>query len=219
MAIAIIDYCKGNLLSVRRWVEAAGYEAFVTAEPEDIDTADALILPGVGAFKDASDTMTGTGQMEAIRRAVMGDGKPFLGICLGLQLLVSKGDEGCGPGGWAEGIGAFDGICERLPDTCADGARVKVPHVGWNSIETAGAAPSPLLEDVPDGSFFYFTHSYAVNPADFGTVTSYTTYSTRFVSSLAQGNIFGMQFHPEKSSDIGLVVARNFGRIVYPGRG
>jgi len=215
VAIAVIDYCKGNLSSVQRWLVSAGLDAFVTDDPERIMEADALVLPGVGAFRDAADHMEATGQMQAIRTQVMQRGVPFLGICLGLQLLMGRGDEGCAPGTHARGIGAVDGWCVRMVDTTADGRRLKIPHVGWNSIEMEGCAESPLLAGVPEGSFFYFTHSYRVVLVDSADVTSYTTYADRFPSSLHHGNIYGTQFHPEKSSDAGLVVARNFGRIIY----
>ena len=233
MAIAVIDYCKGNLLSVKRWMDAVGYDCIITDDPDRIAQADALILPGVGSFRDASETMLATGEMEVIRRRVMDDGVPFLGICLGLQLLVARGDEGCDaasapdgstteatepggsmPYGWAEGIGALDGECVRLADTGADGKHFKIPHVGWNSIELA-EDPGPLFTDVPSGSFFYFTHSYKVVPTDTGCVTAWTTYSETFPVSIHVGNIYGTQFHPEKSSNIGLTVACNFGRVVY----
>lgn len=218
MAIAIIDYRKGNLLSVKRWMEAAGYPCIITEDPAEIRSADGLILPGVGSFADASATMIETGEMEAVRERVLGDGIPFLGICLGVQLLVARGDEGCEPGEWAEGIDAFDGTCVRLADVAADGTRFKVPHVGWNSVEFSDN-PGPLFEGVPDGSYFYFTHSYKTMPADLSCVAAWTTYSERFPVSIHSGNIFGTQFHPEKSSTIGLTVAHNFGRIVYGERG
>lgn len=217
MAIAIVDYCKGNLFSVLRWMQAAGYDAVVTDKPEAIEKADAIILPGVGAFRDASETMKASGQLEAIRRRVLHDGVAFLGICLGLQLLVAQGNEGSEEGSWAEGIGAIEGRCVRLDDTCPDGTRVKIPHVGWNSLEFEDASPSPLFDGVANGSYFYFTHSYCVDVEDPRFVTSYTTHATRFPSSLHQGNIFGTQFHPEKSSDVGLIVAHNFGKVVYGG--
>ena len=214
MAIAIIDYRKGNLLSVKRWMEAAGYPCIITEDPADILAADALILPGVGSFKDASDTMIETGEMEAVRKRVLEDGVPFLGICLGVQLLVARGDEGCEPGQWAPGIDAFAGQCVRLADVDAAGTHYKIPHVGWNSVEFA-ADPGPLFEGVPDGSYFYFTHSYKTVPDDLACVAAWTTYSERFPVSIHAGNIFGTQFHPEKSSAIGLKVAHNFGRIIY----
>lgn len=215
MAIVVIDYCKGNLHNVERWLQSAGLDAFITDDPERILEADALVLPGVGAFKDASTSMEASGQMAALRARVLEDRVSFLGICLGLQLLVDRGDESCEPGQWTQGIGALAGECVRMADTTADGKRLKVPHVGWNSIETEGCPENPLLAGVPSGSYFYFTHSYRTVLKDPAVITSYTAYAERFPSSVHQGNIFGTQFHPEKSSDIGLIVARNFGKAIY----
>lgn len=215
MGIAVIDYCKGNLHNVERWLCSAGLDAFITDDPERISEADAIVLPGVGAFRDASASMESSGQMAAIRTRVLEDKVPFLGICLGLQLMVTRGNENCEPGQWAQGIGFCAGECVRMTDTTADGKRLKVPHVGWNSIETEGCRDNPLLVGVPSGSYFYFTHSYRTVFQDPTVITSYTTYADRFPSSMHEGNIFGTQFHPEKSSDIGLIVARNFGKTVY----
>lgn len=215
MPIAVIDYCKGNLHNVERWLQAAGLDVVVTADPAVLATAEALVLPGVGAFHDASQTMVASGQMEVVRQRVLHDGVPFLGICLGLQLLLARGNEGCALGEWAPGIGAVEGECVRMADTDAQGRRYKVPHVGWDSVDTDGCLPSPLLEGVPSGSYFYFTHSYCATIRDGSLVSSTTTYARRFPTSLHAGNIYATQFHPEKSSDIGMRVAQNFGRIIY----
>ncbi len=144
-------------------------------------------------------------------------GKPFLGICLGLQLLLDRGDEGCEPGTWAEGLGIIAGDSVRMTGTCPDGSHVKIPHVGWNSIECEGCTESPLFEGVGEGSYFYFTHSYCAQVADGAVVTSFTTHAVPFASSLRVGKVFGVQFHPEKSSEEGLVILRNFGRLTVEG--
>ncbi|MGN0035515.1 MAG: imidazole glycerol phosphate synthase subunit HisH [Coriobacteriales bacterium] len=215
MAIAIVDYCKGNLRNCLRGIESAGCEAFITQDPEPIERADAVVLPGVGAFADASQTMLRTGQMEAVRTAVLERGVPFLGICLGMQLVMERGGEGLPEGQWAEGLGFLKGSCERLADVCADGTKVKVPHVGWNSVDYVPGRDNPLFEGVPDGSFFYFTHSYRSVCDDEEVVVGTTTHAERFPSAIHSGNVFGTQFHPEKSSDAGLAVLRNFARLVY----
>lgn len=215
MSIAVVDYCKGNLRSCCRGIEAVGYEAVITQDPEVIVRSDAVVLPGVGAFADASETMLVTGQMEAIRRRVIDDGMPFLGICLGMQLIMERGDEGMPEGEWAEGLGFMRGSCARMADTCADGTKVKIPHVGWNSVEYVADRKNPLFEGICDGSFFYFTHSYRSVCEEEGDVVGTTTHAETFPSAVQRGNIFGTQFHPEKSSSTGLSVLRNFGRIVY----
>lgn len=205
--IAVVDYCKGNLRSVEKGLVAAGFDAFVTASPAAIATASGIVLPGVGAFADAIAYMEASGQKEAVLEAVS-RGVPFLGICLGMQLLFERGDEGAPEGRWNAGLGVLPGHCERL-----SGEGVKVPHVGWNTARYSGVV-DPLFVGIPDEAHFYFTHSYVAVADDPACVTSVTEHGTSFPASVRSGRVHGVQFHPEKSSTIGLAVLANFGRIV-----
>ena len=223
--IAIVDYCKGNLASVQRGLADAGFDARITGSAADIRAADGIVLPGVGAFADAMTTMNETGQTEAIQGAVA-DGAPFLGICLGLHLLFEWGDEGVAEGQRMAGLGLLEGHIERVAAYDAAGVKHKVPHVGWNSVEFARLALAedgsylsscPLLSGVPDSSYFYFTHSYAVRAGCADDIVATTTHAVRFTSAVARGTVFGVQFHPEKSSRLGLAVLENFGHIVEEG--
>lgn len=209
MDIAIIDYSKGNLRSVQKGLEAAGERAFVTSDPDDIPRADAVVLPGVGAFADAARTMQELGQMDALRDALAA-GVPFLGICLGLHLLFEWGDEGV-EGGVIEGIGFLKGGCGRLPRVTSSGERVKIPHVGWNTVDLV--RESPLFDGLPSGSHFYFTHSYRCNPAEEADVLARTVHGEPFVSAVSRDNVYGVQFHPEKSSQLGRRMLENFARL------
>lgn len=215
--IAIVDYCKGNLASVARGLSDAGFDARITDAASDIANSDGIVLPGVGAFADAMTTMEATGQADAVRQAVK-DGVPFLGICLGLHLLFDWGDEGCPEGERMAGLGVVAGHVERMAQIDAQGKKHKVPHVGWNSVEYAGSdgasAAASLFDGVDDGSYFYFTHSYRAVPDDESMVTAMSVHAQPFVSAVAQGNVFGVQFHPEKSSAAGLRLLENFGNIV-----
>lgn len=217
--IAVVDYCKGNLKSVERGLRAVGGDAHITDDPKVIAAADAVVLPGVGAFADASETMCSTGQMEAIRAAIAA-GKPFLGICLGEHLLFADGvecaggpgkDGNSGDAGLPAGLGTIPGTVVRMPRTDAQGNSYKVPHVGWNSVEFDPGA-CPLFEGIEPGEFFYFTHSYIAPANDFTVAT--TTHSLTFPCAVQKGNVFGVQFHPEKSSDAGAKVLANFLKIV-----
>ncbi len=217
--IAVVDYCKGNLKSVERGLRAVGGDAYITDDPQVIAAADAVVLPGVGAFADASATMLQTGQMKAVRTAIEA-GKPFLGICLGEHLLFGNGVEGAagpgvdGPVGDASlpvGLGIIPGTVVRMPNADLEGKAYKVPHVGWNSVEfTEGSCP--LFEGIPSGEHFYYTHSYIAPENDFMVAT--TTHSVTFPCAMQKGNAFGVQFHPEKSSDAGAKVLANFLKVV-----
>ena len=198
--IAIIDYGMGNLRSVHKALEKVGGEAAVVARPEQVEAARAVVLPGVGAFADAMARLKATGLGSAVRRAVAA-GKPFLGICLGYQLLFETSEE-WGP---TRGLGVFPGRVRRLPEG------VKIPHMGWNQVHLRGDCP--LMEGVPDGAAFYFVHSYYVEPADAGLIAGVTAYGVEFASLVARDNVFGVQFHPEKSSALGLQILQNFGRL------
>lgn len=212
--IAVVDYCKGNLASVQRGLADAGYDARITTEPADIIAADGIVLPGVGAFTDAMTTMNQTGQTEAIRESVQA-GTPFLGICLGVHLLFDWGDEGCEPGERMGGLGLLPGHVERMADRDADGKKYKIPHVGWNSAEfVQGAQSNPLFAGLEDSSYFYFTHSYCAVPDLESDIIATTVHAKPFASVVCRDNIYGVQFHPEKSSADGLKVLVNFGKIV-----
>lgn len=210
--IAVVDYCKGNLKSVERGLVAVGGEACITDDPAVIAAADAIVLPGVGAFGEAAHTMQQTGQMEIIRAAIE-RGVPFLGICLGEHLMFAEGTEGAEGEELARGLGVIPGVVDRMPATDAQGAAYKVPHVGWNSIEFDANVDCPLLEGIEPGEYFYFTHSF-IAPQSAATVAT-TTHSVEFPSVVRCGKAaYGVQFHPEKSSDAGAKLLANFLRIV-----
>ncbi len=212
--IVVVDYHKGNLLSVARGLDDVGAEAIVTDDPHRIAAADAVVLPGVGSFEDAMGYMTESGQDQAVVEACR-RGVPFLGICLGLQLLFDRGDERVDgvehadddPGRWVAGLGLVGGSVTRLRSD-----RLKVPHVGWDQIHlTDHGRACPLFEGVPEGANAYFTHSYAVDSdVDWALVSTRTHYVRSFASSVWRDNVFGVQFHPEKSSGVGLRILRNF---------
>jgi len=201
MFIAVIDYGMGNLLSVLKGLEKVGWPARITADPREVRQASAVVLPGVGAFADAMRNLRAAGLDEALLRAV-DEGKPFLGICLGYQLLFEASEEW----GITPGLGVFGGRVLKLPST------VKVPHMGWNEVYLRGICP--LLKGIPDQSRFYFVHSFYVQPTEPRIIRGETDYGVRFASAVARDNVFGIQFHPEKSSTLGLRILRNFGKLV-----
>jgi glutamine amidotransferase len=199
--IAIIDYGMGNLRSVQKGFEKMGVDASIAGKPEEVDQARGVVLPGVGAFADAMANLRSSGMIEAVYRAVEA-GKPFLGICLGQQLLFEASEEW----GLTKGLGIFKGRVRRLPDG------LKVPHMGWNQAEIQ--RPDPILEGVPQSSSFYFVHSYYVDPEEQEVVLTRTEYGVSFASIVGRDNVYGIQFHPEKSSGMGLKILENFGRMV-----
>lgn len=216
--IAVVDYCKGNLASVQRGLADAGYDARITDSSADILAADGVVLPGVGAFTDAMTTMETSGQADALRKAVA-DGVPFLGICLGMHLLFDWGDEGQPEGERLAGLGVLPGHIERMAAFDATGVKHKIPHVGWNSVEYADGPTRPegvarLFDGIEDGEHFYFTHSYCAVPDDQGDLVATSEHARRFACAVARDNVFGVQFHPEKSSHLGLRLLENFGGIV-----
>jgi len=198
--IAIIDYGMGNLRSVQKGFEKVGFRAEIVRDPDVVRQAEKVVLPGVGAFRDAMQNLRDTGMVAAINDVVAA-GKPFLGICLGLQLMFTTSEEG----GIYEGLNIFPGRVRLLPPG------LKVPHMGWNRIELQ--KPCPILNDIPDGSAFYFVHSYYVDPDDPEVATTLTDYGLKFTSVASRGNVFGIQFHPEKSSAMGLRILKNFGEL------
>ena len=198
--IGIIDYGMGNLRSVQKAFEAVGHAAQIIRTPQAIADSDQLVLPGVGAFGRAMENLRRMDLLEPLRKAV-GEGKPLLGICLGLQLLFQESEEhGC-----HKGLGVLEGKVRRLP------AGVKVPHIGWN--QAAIVRGNPLLQGMPDHAFFYFVQSYIVEPANEETIVGTTDYGVTFASIVGWENVYGVQFHPEKSQDVGLRLLKNFGDL------
>ena len=196
MYIAIIDYKMGNIKSVENSFKKAGARIEVTSDPEKIKNASAVILPGVGAYRDAFHNLEEMGLIEPINEII--GKKPFLGICIGMQLLFEYSTEG----GKNKGLGIFKGFVGRIPPG------VKIPHIGWNQIEIK--KESKLLKNIRQGENFYFVHSYHVIPEDKSIISTITDYGTSIVASIEQDNIFGFQFHPEKSSTCGQQLIRNF---------
>ena len=203
--IAVVDYHKGNLSSVARGLERAGATATVTDDPDALASADAIVLPGVGAFADAMAFMRESGQAEALVDQ-MGEGKPMLGICLGLHLLFEHGHEGAADAP-CPGLGVLSGSVTRLEST-----RLKVPHMGWDQLMlTDHGRACPLFAHVDDGANVYYTHSYALaDNVDPAIVATRSLYTRGFASGVWADNIVGLQFHPEKSSGVGELILRGF---------
>ncbi|MBI2430348.1 MAG: imidazole glycerol phosphate synthase subunit HisH [Ignavibacteriales bacterium] len=197
--IGIIDYHLNNLRSVQKAFEKVGFPSFISDNPNELMKAEKLVLPGVGAFGTAMENLNVLGLKDVLDDHVS-SGKPLLGICLGMQLLFTKSYE---LGEYA-GLNFINGEVKQFPST------VKVPHMGWNQVEIVNQ--SPLLKDVEEKSFVYFVHSYFVEPRENVTLTQ-TEYGFRFASIVEQGNIYGIQFHPEKSQKTGLQLLRNFAGI------
>jgi glutamine amidotransferase len=208
--IAVVDYHKGNLKSVERGLVGVGADARITDDPRQIADASAIVLPGVGAFADAAASMRELGQMDLVRERIKA-GVPFLGICLGLQVLFTRGSEHAAQsnfgGEWVPGLGVLRGSVTRL-----ESSTLKVPHVGWDQAHLSEhGLQCPLFVDVPDGANLYFTHSYALaDDVDADVVAARTHYARSFCSAVWRDNVFGVQFHPEKSSRVGLALLRNF---------
>jgi glutamine amidotransferase len=199
--VAVVDYGMCNLDSVRRAVEEVGGRAIVTDEPGDIEAADRIILPGVGAFPDAMRNIKERGLHKMLEEQVLGEGAPFLGICLGMQLLASVGFEGAE----TPGLGWIGGEVRRFVPTEQDR---RVPHVGWN--EVVPATGSPLFDGIDPGADFYFVHSYHYVCRSDDDVEATTPYCGGFTSAVGTGNVHAVQFHPEKSQRNGLRLLRNF---------
>ena len=197
--IAIIDYDAGNLKSVEKALNSLGHETVVSRDSSVILEADKVILPGVGSFGDAMNNLDHFGLVDTIKK-VAASKTPFLGICLGLQLLFERSDETPG----AEGLSILPGQILRIPPS----NDLKIPHMGWNSLNIKKGAK--LFNGVPDSSYVYFVHSYYLKASDENIVAASTEYSTHIHASVEKDNVFACQFHPEKSSDVGLRILKNF---------
>ena len=201
--IAIIDYGMGNLRSVQKGLQKAGTKVEVTSDPKQIKAAKGVVLPGVGAFGRCMENLQKYGLVETVKE-IATSGKPFLGICLGLQLLFDESEE-FGP---VKGLGILPGKVVRFPES----TKLTVPQMGWNRIQKR--AETKILDGVDDGEWFYFVHSYYVAPVDKENIATMTDYGVNFVSSVAKDNLFACQFHPEKSSAAGLRILKNFTQLV-----
>jgi len=201
MSVMIIDYGMGNLKSVKRAFEECGASVFVSDDPKDLKEASHIVLPGVGSFADAMKYIREKNWIEEIKKAVSEDGIPLLGICLGMQLLASKGYEN----GENDGLGLIKGEVKRFIPVSEE---VRIPHVGWNEIEKQ--QEDPLLNEIPNGTDFYFVHSYYFVADDEKDVLAKTPYNGGFSSIVRNGNVMGTQFHPEKSQKYGFQLIKNF---------
>lgn len=202
--IGIVDYEMGNVRSVQKAFETVGYRAIVTRDPEALEQASHLVLPGVGAFPDCMANLARFGLLDPIRTH-LDSGKPFLGICLGFQVLFTESEEF----GTHRGMDVIPGIVRKFAFGAQPGPRLKVPHMGWNAIHVQRS--TPLMEGIGTGAHMYFVHSYYVIPREQPAVCTTTEYGIPFVSSVQQDNIFACQFHPEKSQAVGLRLLRHFG--------
>ena len=197
--IAIIDYGAGNLQSVKKAFDFIGAESVITDNPEVINACDKILLPGVGSFGDAMDSMAKNGLVETVKQNAL-SGKPFLGICLGLQLLFEESEESPG----VKGLGIFKGKIKKFsPDM-----GLKIPHIGWNSLEIK--QNDTLFKGIPENSYVYFVHSYYLHAEDEEDVATVTNYGIDFHSAVGKNNVFATQFHPENSGDVGLQILKNF---------
>ncbi len=195
--IAIIDYGAGNIRSIEKALEHVGASVQVTDEPGTVNQAQAIVLPGVGSGGSAMARMTERGLDDAIRKATQ-QGKPFLGICLGMQLLADHHAEG-----EVDGLSLFSGEVRRIPHG------PKIPHMGWNQVKPQHTALA-IFEDIPQDAYFYFAHSYYVEPQDSQGVAAFTEYGSPFCSVIVTERVWGTQFHPEKSGSVGLQLLNNF---------
>ena len=202
--IAIVDYGAGNLMSVHNTLDYLGYENKVAASADMIEHATGVILPGVGAFPDAMAALEHSGLTEAVLKAAKS--KPFLGICLGMQMLFEESDE-VRP---CKGLGLLPGRIERIETA------LKLPQIGWNALDIL--RPNAMTEGLENGSYVYFVHSFMAKPSDENDLAAVTDYGTRVPAMVARGNLFGCQFHPEKSGEVGLTMLRNFAKLTEVGK-
>lgn len=202
--IAIVDYGAGNLMSVHNTLDYLGYENKIAASADVIENAAGVILPGVGAFPDAMAALEHSGLTEAVLKAAKE--KPFLGICLGMQMLFEESDE-VRP---CKGLGLLPGCIERIETS------LKLPQIGWNALDIL--RPNAMTEGLENGSYVYFVHSFMAHPADENDLAAVTDYGTRVPAMVARENLFGCQFHPEKSGEVGLTMLRNFAKLTEVGK-
>jgi glutamine amidotransferase len=200
MTVLIVDYGMGNIASARRAIEECGSQALVSANPADIQLVDRIVVPGVGAFPQAMARLRDGGWCDALRTAVFNDGLPLLGVCLGMQLLADESEEGSK----TQGLGLIPGrVVKILPECAAE----RVPHVGWNEVNHHG---SELFDGIPSGVDFYFVHSYRFVPAQTSNILATSPYAGETISVVGSGKVYGVQFHPEKSSRAGFRMLKNF---------
>jgi len=200
--ITVVDYGVGNLHSVAKALEKVGADIRVTSDWRDVESSDGVVLPGVGAFKDSMDAMNRSDLSKAIK-SFIASGKPFLGVCVGLQMLFAESEEF----GVSQGLGVFPGRVIKFP------GGQKVPHMGWNQIKIKKNL-NPLLRGLNDGDYLYFVHSYYVVPKDSSIVAAESNYGVDFTCMVWEKNVFGTQFHPEKSQTVGLKIYENFKELV-----
>ena len=205
--ITIIDYGMGNLRSVQKAFENVGAKAIITQNKNDILKAKKIVLPGVGAIRAAMEKLNALDLISAIKETIA-QGKPFLGICLGFQLLFEKSDEG----GEVKGLGVLKGSVDKFNPAIDSLSRLKVPQMGWNQLNIKNQN-CPLFKEINNLVNTYFCHSYFVNPGDKSIIATTTDYGIEFTSSIWKDNIFGVQFHPEKSQEIGLKILKNFTEV------
>jgi glutamine amidotransferase len=214
--IAVIDYGMGNLRSVQKALEVSGARTIVTSRPEDLAKCSKIVFPGVGAFGEAMAELKKRGLVNPLKEAI-NSGKHFLGLCLGLQLLFEKSEEAPGVKGLCVLPGEVKRFKFKVPGSRfqAPGTILKVPHMGWNGIEGArGQGPGArVLRGVQDGGYVYFVHSYYVKPKEKDVILTTTDYGIKFVSGVRKDNIYGFQFHPEKSQELGLKILKNFVKL------
>lgn len=205
-SIAIIDYKAGNIRSVQKALEECGASARITSDADEIIAADGVVFPGQGACDASMRSIRERGLFEVIRQSI-DSGKPFLGVCLGLQLLLETSEEGDEPC-----LAILEGGTKRLPPEKTEQTGLKIPHMGWNSVSLF--LEHPVFKGIPDESYFYFVHSYYADPEDKDVVAGVTNYGIDFCSAVAWDNVAAVQFHPEKSGDVGLRLYRNFLALV-----
>lgn len=199
MSIAVIDYGAGNLKSVTKALDYLGYDSYLAERPEELERADGMILPGVGAFPMCMAALRESGiDMEIIRQA---EKKPLLGICLGMQMLLDSSTEMGGD----RGLGLIPGTVEKIKTD------LKLPHIGWNSLRIL--RPNALTQGLRDGDYVYFVHSFCAMPLERSDLAMTTDYGPAVTAMVARGNVFGCQFHPEKSGDVGMTILKNFGEL------
>ncbi|HXZ94678.1 MAG TPA: imidazole glycerol phosphate synthase subunit HisH [Dehalococcoidia bacterium] len=204
-AVAIIDYGAGNLCSVANAIKRLGYQPMITSDPQQVLDSAAVILPGVGAAADTINSLNKLGMTDAIRQ-MMQQQRPLLVICVGLQILFSRTEEG----GWHECLGVIPGTVKRLP------LGLKIPHIGWNQVKQR--LSHPIFEGIPDEANFYFVHSFYAEPEDMSVVASTTSYGVSMCSMVIKDNLIATQFHPEKSGEHGLKMYANFLKLALNGR-